>query len=523
MSRHQPCPHCGSSDAASHHQNGWWKCFSCKKNWKEGNREVAPKQKKKIPELKEYFVPLTKRALTQDTCEFWGTTVAEYNGEMCIVFNHLNEEGQVVGKHIRTPDKEFPTFGSVGLYGQWLWSAGGKHLIITEGPADAMSVSQVHDHKWPVVSIPNGVDSAEPSIKKALDWVESFEQVTLMFDNDKVGIEAAKKVAKLLSPGKARIAKLPLKDANEMLVAGRGKEITDAFWRAEKFKLDGIITIADVKEKVLVKPEMGIPWPWQSLTDFTYGRRVHEIYGFGGGTGSGKSDFLTQIMAQTAGELDQKIGIISLEQSVEETLKRLAGKYRKKYFHLPDVEYDEKELSSTLDKLDKNVVLYDHYGCTDWESIKNVIRYFAIGHDCKHIFLDNLTSVEGAESTRLEQLRTIMLGLVECAQRYDICIYYVSHLSTPEGKSHEEGAAVTARQFYGSRDIARCSNYLFGIERNQTSDNPQERHISTLKVLKARYAGHLNGNHLKMSYNVETGIITEIEDAPVQDLIKTDF
>lgn len=515
--QHVPCPHCGSSDAASHHKDGWMHCFSCGKNWKEGNFEVSKKEVKKgMPTLEEYIVPIKSRGFTQETCEFWGTTVAEYGEEMCIVFNHFNEKKEVVGRQIRTPDKDFYSFGTLGLYGKHLWQPNGKALIITEGPADAMAVSQINNYKFPVVSIPNGVQSAEKIFKQELKWIESFEQVVLMFDNDEVGIEAAQKCAAILTPGKVKIAKLPLKDANDMLLAGRGEEVTKSFWSAETYQLAGIVTIEDVKDLVLSKPEYGIPWPWPSLTRFTYGRRKHEIYGFGGGTGSGKSDFLTQVMAQTAGELNEKIGIISLEQTVEETVKRLAGKFKKKFFHLPDHEYDPSVLEKAMKDLQKNVVLYDHYGCSDWESIKNIIRYFAVGHDCKHIFVDNLTSISSKEQSRLEQLRTIMLGLVECAQRFDITLYYVSHLSTPAGTPHEEGGPVSASQFYGSRDIARCSNYLFGIERNQLAEDESERHKSKMKVLKARYAGHLNGNTLNLTYDIKTGMLNEDNERVVE-------
>lgn len=106
--------------------------------------------------------------------------------------------------------------------------------------------SQLQGNKWPVVSVPTGAQGAAKAIKKSLTWVESFEKVVFMLDMDKHGREAAEECAKLLTPGKAHIASLPLKDANEMLKAGRGKEVIDAIWGAKVFRPDGIVYGCDI-------------------------------------------------------------------------------------------------------------------------------------------------------------------------------------------------------------------------------------------------------------------------------------
>ena len=54
-----------------------------------------------------------------------------------------------------------------------------------------------------------------------MEWLEGFETVVFMFDEDEPGRKAAQACAQLLTPGKAKIASLPLKDANEMLLANR--------------------------------------------------------------------------------------------------------------------------------------------------------------------------------------------------------------------------------------------------------------------------------------------------------------
>ena len=67
------------------------------------------------------------------------------------------------------------------LFGQQLFSSGGKKLTITEGEIDALSVATAFDGKYPVVSIPNGASAARRAITKSLEWINSFEEINNHF------------------------------------------------------------------------------------------------------------------------------------------------------------------------------------------------------------------------------------------------------------------------------------------------------------------------------------------------------
>src|SRR5690606_5630789 len=210
-----------------------------------------------------------------ETCRKFGYFVGEFNGKTVQVAPYYNKEGQLVAQKVRFPNKDFITTGDfkkVSLFGSQLWGSGGKKLVITEGEIDAMTVSQLQGHKWPVVSVPNGAQGAANSIKDNLEWVMSFEEVILMFDMDDPGRKAAVKVAELLPPGKAKIASLPLKDANECLVQGKGEEVIRAIWNAREYRPDGIVDIDELIEEIEKPIEMGLPWCFPTLTKHTYGR-----------------------------------------------------------------------------------------------------------------------------------------------------------------------------------------------------------------------------------------------------------
>ena len=118
--------------------------------------------------------------------------------------------------------KDFRSVGSLKrapLFGGHLWRTGGKRIIVTEGEIDALSIAEMQQCRWPVVSVPSGAAGATKAIRSNLEFLNSYDKVIFCFDSDDAGREAAQKCADLIRPGKAHIASLPLKDANEMLLA----------------------------------------------------------------------------------------------------------------------------------------------------------------------------------------------------------------------------------------------------------------------------------------------------------------
>ena len=205
------------------------------------------------------YLPLNKRMINEETCRFFKYGVATYNGNPVQVATYCDSAGNPVAQKVRFPNKDFLILGdakAMGLYGSHLWRDGGKRVTLTEGELDCLSLSQLQGNKWPVVSIPNGASNAAKAIKNNLEWLEKFEEVVLMFDQDDAGRKAAKEAALLLSPGKAKIASLPMKDANDMLVAGKGKELMDAMWSAKTFRPDGIVPGTELWDAIRNAPNI---------------------------------------------------------------------------------------------------------------------------------------------------------------------------------------------------------------------------------------------------------------------------
>jgi twinkle protein len=520
-----PCPDCGSKDNLALYDDGHTYCFGmgCQKYTPpEGAGEARSPQVDWWP-ANTRTGPIAPRRLTRETCEKWGYLLGEFHGKPAQFAIYRDEKGAPIAAKVRMPGKDFTTIGDMKeapLYGMHLWNKGGKKLVITEGEIDAMSVSQAQRHKYPVVSIPNGAQSAVKAIKRNMEWVSTFDEVVLWFDADDAGHRAAEQVAKLFKPGKVRIVKGDLKDANEYLKAGRDADITNLTWRAEEFRPDGIVRIRDVIEAALRPVTIENPWWLDELTRATYGRRFGECYAFGAGTGVGKTDWLMQQIEYDVNTMKQPVGLFLLEQNTDETATRIAGKTVKKLLHIPPEEgnYTQDEKRAALEALDQVdlVYLYDHFGVASWDVIEERIRYLRHVKGVRFFYLDHLTALATGsdDKNEKEELERIMAAIGGLVKELQIVLHFVSHLTTPDGTPHEEGGRVQIKQFKGSRSIGFWSFFMFGLERNQQDEDEDERLVTTFRILKDRYTGRANGKTIRLRYDPPTGILNPDTAAP---------
>lgn len=522
---HIPCP-CGkSSDAYSVAEDGHGHCFSCGKTFQpEGSPAPSTKKKKGQRPLIPFgqYKDLQARGISQETCKKYGYFIGKDDAGKSVQVAPYRKRGggQPVAQKVRGPNKTFYTtgdFSDVELWGSHLYRKGGKRILIVEGEIDAMAASEMLGN-WPVVSIPNGAQGAAKAIAANIEFLESYETVVLCFDMDEPGRKAVQECIPLLPPGKVAVMEIPFKDPDEMRRAGEVKAFVTAFWEAREQRPDGIVRMSEIKETILKPIEIGLPWFSETLTSLTYGRRLGETYAFGAGTGIGKTDLLTQQIQYDVDVLKEKVGLFFLEQQPEETAKRVAGKFAGKRFHVPDGSWTEKELTTVIDRLDRDdrIFFYRNFGATDWNVIKGVMTYLNQAQGIRIFYLDHLTALAAAEEDEKKGLERITADMAMLAQRLGIIIHFVSHLATPEGKPHEEGGRVMIRHFKGSRAIGFWAHFMFGLERDQQHPIEAFRSITTFRCLKDRFTGRATGKVIYLGYEDATGRLFETE-APAED------
>jgi twinkle protein len=466
------------------------------------------KEKLRVGLLEGTYQELPQRGLTMETLRKFGYQLGQTSdGTPCHIAPYCNRDGEVIAQKLRKPGKEFSFAGDpkqvFQLFGQRLWGSKGRRVVVTEGEIDCMSVSQVLEHKWPVVSVVNGAGD-EQGIKRSLEWLESFDEVVFMFDADKPGREGAAKAAQLLSPGKAKIAALPDgTDPNELLVEGNRQSIITGIYEAKTYRPDALRSLADLITEASKPVEWGAALPWEPLYLMSYGPKPGKLWVGGAGVGIGKTDLFTECEAFDL-QRGIPVAIVHLEQSPPETVQRLAAKITGKPYFAPDCEYTEEELAGVMKPYLDLCHIYDHRGCSDWDEIKRHLRWAARGFGIKHAYVDNLTVLTADAEDERRYLDMLMKDMKSLAEELGIFLHVLSHLNTPDGTPHEEGGRVQAKQFAGSRAIMRYADYMWGLERDTQADDEEARKVSTFRVLKDRLTGRSNGQTFHLKYDPAT-------------------
>ena len=522
--RHEPCPQCretgGDVDGnnLARYSDGHAHCFCCGYHEKgEGSDNESSSSYSRRPAnlLDVTYRPLKSRGITQETCQVFGYGISRYHGVLCQVAPYFNQEGSLISQHIRMEGKEFRWIGDskgVRLFGQHLWKRGGKKLVITEGEIDCLSVSQLQGNKWPVVSLPNGAQSAAKAINDNLEWVSSFSEIILMFDMDEPGRKASQEVAALLPVGKVFLAKLPCKDANACLLEGQGEAVIRAIWNADEYRPDGIRAGRDLWEDLLKPPADGYSIPYEELDAKFHGLRKGELYLFTAGSGIGKSTIVNEIAYHLKMAHGLNLGIMALEESPARNARRYIGIHLNKPIHLPEVfrSVPEADMKKAFEEvMAEGWWCYDHFGSSNIDTLLGKLRYMAVGLKCDVIVLDHISIIvsglddqSGADERKT--IDTLMTKLRSLVEETGIMVLAVVHLKRPDkGKSFNEGRQVSLTDLRGSGSLEQLSDGVVALERDQQAEG-EEANTAHIRVLKNRPIG-ATGEAGSCIYNPETG------------------
>ena len=515
------CPDCGSSNGNQVYSyetkaNDSY-CFACDtyhpSNTNITNNKLNYKadvmndleQIKSLP-----ILAIPDRKISKETSETYRVR-ASLSQEDGKTITHLYSpdtlSGQLCGYEVRDfKNKAFLSAGSrkggLDLWGSYVAKKNGVKLFITEGRLDCMALYQVLDSLSPekykqykpnVVSLTRGASGALKDIINNREYVESFKEVILCFDQDDAGKAATKQVLQAFPLFK--VAKLPLKDACDMLVAGREDELYKAcLWDSKQERQGEVVDVHDIIENAMLKPEMGLSFPWPTVTKACFGIRPHTCHVVGAAPKTGKTDHQHQLVHHLVYNEKVKVGMFDLENSPVKTAKKLASKQAKKDFTRPDTIYEDSELRSTLESLDGKVRFYDRSGSRDWEDIRTAITEMHLLDGINIFIIDPITALISrfSSSEANDELNRICTDVSDLCSLYPITLFFYSHVN-PKPKTstpHEKGARVYSSEFTGSRAMEKWFHYGHGISRNRTDECPEERkNISEFYMLFDRDFG----------------------------------
>ena len=553
------CPKCASTgkdtsgDNLAIYEDGGKYCFACKFVEKGSNtltEQYTPQKKQTTNGLKFLsgnINAIPERRITEDTCRKYRYESLVSNGKR-VELSSFYKDGSMVAQKLRGPNKTFQWRGQttqVPLWGQDLFRArGGRMITITEGEIDCMSVSQLLGNKWPVVSLPSGAAGAAKAIKDNLEFVSSYDEIILMFDQDEAGQDAVQAVAELLPPGKCKVAKLPYKDANECLVKGQGKAVVSAIWEAQHYSPDEIVHVSQVIADPNMENTRVYPFPFDNLSEFLLGQRSGEITLWASGTGSGKSTIIRELMHHHLME-GRSVGAIMLEESPQETVddmvslilnkpvrairaKKLMNELREKLGKNPisidiidDLTNEEyAEARRTLEST--GLYVYDHLGNSALENLCARMEFMAVSLGVDVIVLDHITAAAAGllntsgsdfDNNNSERLLidNIMKQLRSLVSRTGVRIDVVSQLKKTM-KSYEEGDRITLQDLRGSGSLSSVPNVVVALERDRQNPDPVVANTTTVRVLKNRLTGRA-GIATCLVFDISSGRLREVEFA----------
>ena len=528
--KHVNCESCGSSDANAVYSDGSAFCFSCKKTQAKDTQDTEVdfsviQTNLNLDEIESLPVD-TFRNISKSVLYNAGVKV-EYDQDRNIISHYypitINKKVKAYKKRI-VATKDFRVVGKAEVPELFNQSNCGKYrnLVITEGEIDCLSIIEMLTKakaKFDVVSIVNGAQSARRNIASNLDFINKYDKVFLAFDNDEPGIASANDAAHVIKPGKAHIVNSVYKDANDALCKEQSDNYLSSVWGSKVYKPDNFVSGEKIwdafKERSTVK---SVPYPncLKGLNDKLFGMRLGEITLFTSGTGSGKSTVVKETILNLLDNTEDKVGLISLEESIGDTATKLIGMSINKNIRMPE-DVTEEEARKGYEKVfgDERLILLDHQGSVADTSLLDRIEYLA-ALGCNYLILDHITiavseGVDGA--TGNEAVDKVMSSLLKIVKRYNIHLTLISHLrkSSGEGKSFEEGIMPNLDSIKGSGSIKQISFDIIGFARNMMASEKSDRNIVKFAVLKSRFSGD-TGSAGQASYNVSTGRLNYSEN-----------
>lgn len=374
--------------------------------------------------------------------------------------------------------KEFWIEGqaSPGLFGWDKFTPGqSKYCFITEGELDAISL-------WEVVQVPcysiSGSSAGVRDILAVRSEISNYERVYLAFDADTHGRDAVRAVARLIDPHKVFDVRFTeFKDANGYVEAGKRNELRQVCWAAGKYLPEELTSrLSDFREILKEEPKWGVPYPFKTLNELTYGIRTGESVLITAREGVGKTEVMHTILHKILKETTANVGGLFLEESNKRTLEALAGIELQKPVHLPNCDALPEEKAEALERVvggDDRFYLYKYNGIADPDDVLGLIRLLVAGYQCKYIMFDLINVVSGndRESDERRNLDYLMSKLELMAVELDFALIIVSHVND-NGETR------------GSRYIAKAANIRIDLDRDVQAGSKR----TYIKISKNRYA-----------------------------------
>lgn len=342
-----------------------------------------------------------------------------------------------------------------------------RQVVITEGEIDCLSIATLNEFDGVsglnALSIPAGANN--------LEWLEydypnldQFDDIVLMLDMDEAGQKNIGDIAQRLGLERVRVAKLPKKDANEMLVAGMYGGIIRAITEAKHIDPAELKAAKEYESELIdyfngnLHEEVGKSLPWSNTREKVQ-LRPDELSIWTGINGHGKSQLLgyTSIGLINQGE---KICIFSGEMKPRRTLERMVRQI------LGTKTPTDKAIKMAFDFMDGHLWLFDITGTAKTDRLIEVFTYARKRYGITHFVIDSLMKCGFTEDDYNAQKKFVD-RLCDFKNEHNVHIHLVAH----PRKGDDEKRAPGKMDVKGSGSLTDLADNVFTVWRNKKKED----------------------------------------------------
>ena len=470
------------------------------------------------------------RSIKPETAHFYGhlfvrdsegNIVEEYYPETKEGFN--GELKSLRGYKKRVLPKDFGK-GNIGITGlsndfsgQHLFRTGGKYVVITGGEIDKLSVAQMlRDYqisrgqdeydRTAVVSCTAGEGSLAKQCAANYDWLNSFDNIIFCGDSDEVGKAAVAEAVTKLPDDKIKIMTLSMKDANEMLVAGKHKQFISNYFDAKPLIPDDVKTSKQADDEIeeeLGRPKIPLPPFMHSLQRaMAGGIPLGYMVNLGAVTGGGKTTIINEMVYYWIFNSPVKIGILSLELTAGQYQTALLSRHIGYKINLiedpkeavafvkqPHIQSARKELREDEYGAERYVLLDERSGSL--EAVKKQILKLIKKYSCKLLVIDPINDL--FEGSNLED-QTDFIKFLKQVIKDGISVFNVCHVTKGKTQVDKEGNVMvrqlTEDDFSGVTNLIKSGGCNIVAMRNKSETDEVKKNTTDVDILKCRWTGY---------------------------------
>lgn len=260
----------------------------------------------------------------------------------------------------------------------------------------------------------------------------------------------------------------------------------------------------------------GVPTGMTEIDGMLGGLAPTRFIVIGACTGVGKTEFMSQLLAQHARD-GVKALVFSMEMDAKEYASRVGGPLIRVHGNRslsgdvsPEEEARYDEMAKNLKaQWNSNILIYAK-AAIKTQQIKAITRRYMEQHGIKVVYIDHMGLIKSNGRGRYEQMSEISRDLKELAMSLNVCVVAACQMN-------REGAKEGDLELYHLRDsgnIEQDVNQAVFLMREQQGDDP--RSIWKVKVAKNRHGPkHHKGQAIKYFYDYRSAYLhpyVEVEE-----------